>query len=201
MWSAPIRLNPRCLALDFRDGRKSARLLTSHHPAVLFQALRRTSPSIGTGMATKTSASSPASLSKREFRFSYFTPIYDQTVAFYRDSLKLPLVDSWDRNPSDKGSCFRAASGLIEVLTVPLPGESTEHLWDDRPPQGVFVVMEVDNVEAMYRQAVAQGLPIKHKLAKQSWGHETFSLVEPNGLVIYMFSHLPPDAVPAAEQG
>lgn len=35
-----------------------------------------------------------------EFRFVYFTPRYDETVAFFRDALEFPVHDSWDR-PGD----------------------------------------------------------------------------------------------------
>jgi catechol 2,3-dioxygenase-like lactoylglutathione lyase family enzyme len=33
-------------------------------------------------------------MSRGQFRFSYFTPDYDATVAFYRDGLGLPVVES-----------------------------------------------------------------------------------------------------------
>ena len=125
-------------------------------------------------------------MSKGQFRFSYFTADYESTVAFYRDGLELPMLESWDRNPDDRGTLFAAASGTVEVLTLPR-GESS-HLWDDRPPQGVFMVIEVDDVEGEYRRSVEKGLPIKQKLTDQKWGHRSFCLLEPNGLTLYLFS-------------
>ena len=56
-------------------------------------------------------------MSRGQFRFSYFTPDYETTVAFYREGLGLPVIEFWDRNPEDRGTLFGAASGLIEVLT------------------------------------------------------------------------------------
>ena len=126
-------------------------------------------------------------MSKGEFRFSYFTPQYEATLAFYRDGLGLPLLESWDRNLDDRGTLFAAASGVIEVLARP-EGAEPAHLWDRRPPQGAFMVIEVDDVDAQYRRAVERGLSIKQELADQEWGHRGFCLLEPNGLVLYLFS-------------
>ncbi len=124
---------------------------------------------------------------KRQFRFSYFTPKYEATVAFYRDDLELAVLESWDRGADDRGTLFAAASGVIEVLLRP-KGQALSHLWDDRPPQGAFMVIEVPDVEHAYRRAVARRLLIQHELATQPWGHRGFCVREPNGLTLYMFS-------------
>ena len=97
--------------------------------------------------------------SRGQFRFSYFTPDYDATVAFYRDGLGLPVVESWNRNPDDRGTLFGAASGLVEVLKRPESGDSS-YLWDERSPHGSFMVIEVEDVELKYRQASEKGLPV-----------------------------------------
>lgn len=126
-------------------------------------------------------------MNRGQFRFAYFTPTYESTVGFYRDGLELPVLESWDRNPDDRGTVFGAASGMIEVLALPRSGE-TSHLWDDRPPQGAFMVIEVDQVEERYLQATAKGLPVTQGLKDQSWGHRSFCVREPNGLTLYFFS-------------
>ena len=41
-------------------------------------------------------------MSKGQFRFSYFTPEYGATVAFYGDGLGLPILESWDRGLDDR---------------------------------------------------------------------------------------------------
>jgi catechol 2,3-dioxygenase-like lactoylglutathione lyase family enzyme len=122
-----------------------------------------------------------------QFRFTYFTREYEATVAFYRDGMALPVVGSWDRGSEDRGTLFGAASGVIEVLTRPTNDEA-EPLFDPRPPQGAFMVIEVDNVEEAYRRALANGLPIQKKLSWQSWGHHSFCVREPNGLTVYLFN-------------
>ena len=121
-----------------------------------------------------------------QFRFCYFTPKYEETVSFYRDGLELPLLESWNRNPDDRGSLFQAAAGIIEVVVRPTGPSS--HLWDDRPPQGACMVIEVADVDDAHRRAVAKNLPLTQPLTNQSWGHRSFCLREPNGLSLYIFS-------------
>jgi catechol 2,3-dioxygenase-like lactoylglutathione lyase family enzyme len=126
-------------------------------------------------------------MKERQFRFAYFTPLYESTVAFYRDGLELPVLYAWDRTPDDRGTLVSAASGIIEILALPESGEAS-HLFDDRPPQGAFIVIEVDDVDARYARAVEKGLPIKQALTDQHWGHRSFCVHDPNGLVLYLFS-------------
>ncbi|HEV3029683.1 MAG TPA: VOC family protein [Planctomycetota bacterium] len=123
-----------------------------------------------------------------QFRFCYFTAKYEETVAFYREGLGLPLFESWDRHPDDRGSLFQAAAGIIEVLVRPTGPSS--HLWDDRPPQGASMVIEVADVDEVHRRSIENKLPVTQGLTNQSWGHRSFCLREPNGLSLYMFSEL-----------
>lgn len=127
-----------------------------------------------------------------QFRFAYFTSSYDETVAFYRDGLAMPVTHSWDRSPDDRGSLIAAAGGLIEVLYRP-NGES-DHLFDDRPPQGAFMVIEAERVDDLYRRALDARLPIQQELGDRSWGHRSFCVREPNGLTLYFFTALPKSA-------
>jgi len=128
-------------------------------------------------------------MGKGQFRFSYFTPKYEETLAFYRQGLELPIIEAWDRSPDDRGTLFGVASGVIEVLA--LPGNTgSDHLWDDRPPQGAFMVIEVEQVDSLYQRTVEMGLPIQEELKDQAWGHRSFCIREPNGLTLNFFSEL-----------
>ena len=84
------------------------------------------------------------------------------------------------------GTLFAAASGVIEVVFLP-ENPASFHGWDDRPPQGVFMAIEVPNVEQAYRRATERHLPIREELTTQPWGHRSFCLREPNGLIICVF--------------
>jgi catechol 2,3-dioxygenase-like lactoylglutathione lyase family enzyme len=128
-------------------------------------------------------------IGRGQFRFSYFTRNYEATVSFYRDDLELPVLESWNRSADDRGTLFAAASGVIEVVFRP-DNPVSFHGWDDRPPQGAFMAIEVSNVEKAYRRATERHLPIREELATHPWGHRGFCLREPNGLIIYMFSEV-----------
>ncbi len=128
-------------------------------------------------------------MSSGQFRFAYFTPRYEETIAFYRNGLGLPVVEAWDRSPDDRGTIFGAASGLIEVAALP-QGDESDHLFDARPPQGAFIVLEVDDVAAFFQRVKQKDLDIQQSLKDQDWGHRNFCIREPNGLTIYVFSEI-----------
>jgi len=132
-------------------------------------------------------------VSPGQFRVGYFARNYDATVAFYREGLELEVIESWDRGADDRGTLFAAASGVIEVLAAPAKGESFG-AFDARPPRGAFMVIESRDVEASYERAVAKQLPIKEPLTDQKWGHRSFCVTEPNGLILYFFRDLNPQA-------
>lgn len=126
-------------------------------------------------------------LSSGQFRFGYFTAHYEATLAFYRDGLDFPVVEAWDRGPDDRGTLFAAANGIVEVLALPASGDCS-HLWDSRPPQGVFMAIEVNQVDDSYRRVLQKQLPIQQELRDQTWGHRSFCVQDPNGLTLYFFS-------------
>lgn len=122
-----------------------------------------------------------------QFRFAYFTGKYEETVAFYRDGLELYVLEEWDHGGGDRGTLLLAASGIIEVLALPAHG-ALAHQWDTRTPQGAFMAIEVEDVDACYVTIKQKQLPITREIADQSWGHRSFCATEPNGLTLYLFS-------------
>jgi len=126
----------------------------------------------------------------KQFRFTYFTPLYDETLAFYSRCLTFPVLDAWDRSADDKGTVFGAASGRIEVLLQPLNPDSSDHFFDDRPPQGAFMVIEVDDVDAFHAKVSGAGIAMEEDLKDQSWGHRSFVVADPNGLKLYFYSEI-----------
>lgn len=127
-----------------------------------------------------------------EFRFYYFTPSYDQTVAFYRDILRFEIYRTWDRPGGDRGTIFRSpnGAGLIEI-----------EAGDQRPSiHGGFYV-EVDDLDHWYDRVREAGAPIRKELGDTSYGHRNFKTVDPNGVEVSFFQYLgsgksPPIAPP-----
>lgn len=116
-----------------------------------------------------------------EFRFGYSTPLYAETVSFYKNTLKLEELRSWDRGDCDKGSIFRSpnGTGLIEIeegTIVPvLQGE---------------LYIEVEDVDHWHEMIVHEKIRITRPLADTSYGHRCFKFADPNNLIIGLFKYL-----------
>ena len=124
-----------------------------------------------------------------EFRFVCHAGDFDETVAFYRDGLGLTVAGGWDRGADDRGFLFRAASGIIEVLRTHEP---------EPPPAGAWLLIEVADVEALYRRVREEGLPLKEELTDKPWGHRRFVVTDPNGVHVAFFSYVGPREVAEA---
>lgn len=121
------------------------------------------------------------------FRFTYFTDKYDETCSFYNSKLAFNLEHSWERNEHDKGALFKAGTGLIEILLRPNGQENRNAGLDYRIPQGAYMCIQVWNIDERFKKYKAMGIPFKQEVTDQSWGHRSFSILEPNGLVLFFF--------------
>ena len=122
-----------------------------------------------------------------KFRFTYFTDQYDTTFSFYKDKLEFGLEHSWDRNDDDKGALFKVGQGLIEILLRPNEEEKRYSGLDYRIPQGVFMGIQVENIDELFKKYKAKRIPFKQEIINQPWGHRSFYVNEPNGLVLGFF--------------
>ncbi len=116
------------------------------------------------------------------FRFTYFTTKYAETFDFYENKLGFALVHSWNRSEDDKGALFKMGQGVVEILQRP---ENPEYAGlDYREPQGVFTGIQVWNIDELFTFYKANGLPFIQEIIDQPWGHRSFYIQEPNGLVL-----------------
>ena len=128
-------------------------------------------------------------MSGRDFRFVYFTPIYDETVAFYRDRIGLAVVTSWDRAGDHRGTVFEAAgSGQIEVLEF----EGLERRPSHTASGGPFAAVEVEDVDALHARVTANGVATHYPIEDKPWGHRGFSVLDPNGVEIAFYARIVP---------
>ena len=118
------------------------------------------------------------------FRFTYFTDIYDETFEFYKNKLTFGLEHSWDRSEDDKGALFKIGQGLIEILKRPKEPENKYPGLDYRLPKGVFTGIQVWNIDELFDMYKSKNLPFKQEIIDQPWGHRSFYVHEPNGLVL-----------------
>ncbi len=127
---------------------------------------------------------------KGTFRFAYFTDKYKETCEFYSEKLGLNLEFSWDRNNLDKGAVFSVESGLIEVINLHDNEELKQAGFDFRKPEGAFMVVEVFDVNERFENYKSKGMVFKQELTNQSWGHRSFSVTDPNGVVLFFYEDL-----------
>ncbi len=124
------------------------------------------------------------------FRFAYFTSKYKETCDFYLNQLELNLEFSWDRSENDKGTLFNAGVGLIEVLHLPDNEESFNQGLDYRTPEGAFMIIQVWDIEERFKKYKDRSIPFKQEITTQPWGHRSFSVTEPNGLVLFFYEEI-----------
>ncbi len=125
----------------------------------------------------------PKTTNRNEFRFVFYTQKYEETVVFYRDSLEFPVAGGWDRSPDDRGTLLRVASGTVEVMKLPSGLGAI-------PPQGIFMAVEVGDVDERYRRARGKGLRIQQELQETAWGFRQFSILDPNDIKVVLFERL-----------
>lgn len=121
------------------------------------------------------------------FRFTYFTEKYKETCDFYEHQLVFELEHSWDRSDHDKGALFKAESGLIEILHFSDSAAHHNAGLDYRKPQGVFMCIQSFAIDKLFDQYKTRQIAFQQEITDQPWGHRTFSVLEPNGLVLYFF--------------
>ena len=116
-----------------------------------------------------------------EFRLFYSTPLYAETVSFYKYRLQLEELRSWDRGPCQKGTIFKSpnGAGLIEIeegtIAPILQGE---------------LYIEVEDVDHWHEKIVNEKIKITLPLSNTSYGHRSFKFADPNNLIIGLFKYL-----------
>ncbi|MTI30820.1 glyoxalase [Cytophagales bacterium RKSG123] len=58
--------------------------------------------------------------------------------------------------------------------------------------KGVYLTIEVENVDEIYRQIKAKNIPIAFGLRDEVWGDRHFAIVDPNGVGIDIVTYAKP---------
>lgn len=116
-----------------------------------------------------------------QFRFIFTAKDFAASVAFYRDGLGLSMDHEWNYGPADRGIVFFAAAGMVEFFAL-APGA------DYVQPQGISMLLQVDDVDAWYTLLQQRGLTITQPPTTYPWGHRTMRLLDPDGIVVSLFS-------------
>lgn len=110
-----------------------------------------------------------------DLRIEIFPDDLDAAVAFYRDVLRFELVRD-DRPGGDPYVALRR--GRVRV------GAAERRAGDAaarRPPAGVELVLEVDDVDEEFDHVARSGWPIDEGMTQRPWGLTDFRLLDPSG--------------------
>lgn len=59
--------------------------------------------------------------------------------------------------------------------------------------QGMYLTIEVENVDALYKAIKEKGVPIEIEIRNESWGDRHFAIVDPNGIGIDLVTYTAPE--------
>ncbi len=60
--------------------------------------------------------------------------------------------------------------------------------------QGMYLTIEVEDVDKMYKTIKAKGVPIQIEIRNEPWGDRHFAIQDPNGIGIDIVTYAPPAA-------
>jgi len=93
---------------------------------------------------------------EKQFRCAFATNNYDAAIDFYENGLGFAIVESWNRSDDDKGTLFKAASGIIEVVKRSATQDHGD--WENDTPSGFTTVMELEDVDDYFRDVSSKGV-------------------------------------------
>lgn len=110
-------------------------------------------------------------------------------IAFYERGLGMTVEKEWDRGRDDRGVLLKfdgpTGATVIEVYTGSAP-PTAEHL----APTGISVGIRVDDVETFAAELRERGIGVSLELEETPWGHRSFDVTDPDGLVIVVFQDI-----------
>jgi lactoylglutathione lyase len=109
-------------------------------------------------------------------RCEIFPSDLDRTLQFYVDVLGFEVVRDERQADAPYLALRRADVQLGAAVRGSIPDAEAR-----RPPIGVELVLEVDDIDAEHDRISATAWPIAEGLAPRPWGLRDFRLVDPDG--------------------
>jgi catechol 2,3-dioxygenase-like lactoylglutathione lyase family enzyme len=127
-----------------------------------------------------------------EMRIAMTVAQYEEAVAFYRDALGLPEVESWDR-PDGRGTILDAGHATLELFD-PRMAESLDAIEVGRRVSGTIrFALEVDDSIATAERLVEHGATREAEVVVTSWRDQNVRVRAPDGMQLTLFTHLDPE--------
>ena len=118
-----------------------------------------------------------------EFRVVWVAHDYDATVAFFRDTMGLEVLRSFEEG--GRGTILLAADGQLEVFAADDPAASPG-------VTGARLAWEVDDADAAFAAVTGRGATALGEPTMQPWGHKNFTVEAPDGWTITLFEIVVP---------
>ena len=134
----------------------------------------------------------------RELRLALTVTDYDQAVAFYRDRLGLPVLESFE-GPEGGGVVLDAGRATLELLSVGQAELVDRVEGGSRVAGPVRVALEVADSAQTARRLVDGGAEALAEPVVTPWRHRNVRVRAPGGLQLTLFTVLD-DAAPEEER-
>jgi lactoylglutathione lyase len=125
----------------------------------------------------------------RELRVALTVSDYEQALAFYRDTLGLPVVESWDTDEGG-GAVLDAGSATLELLS---PGQSDvvdRVEVGERTSGPVRLALEVEDSAETAKRLVNAGAERVGEPVVTPWNHRNVRVRAPDGMQLTLFTVL-----------
>lgn len=121
-------------------------------------------------------------------QIAYNTDRFDETVAFWTQTLSLKFQRGWDDEASRGALIELNEITVVEVFAAPVGGEPLSP-----PAPGSFDVMvQVDDIDHWHARLTAQGISVEGPLIKPH--HHQLILHDPNGVAVWLYKYPEPAA-------
>ena len=115
-------------------------------------------------------------------RMELFPADMDRFLQFWTETLRFKLTrrEKMDGRAGEYAHIVRD-SVHVGVLTEMTEGGFSNDLAFGKPPRGVEIVIEVDDLEAERDHIVSKGCKLQAEIQTRSWGLTDFRLYDPDG--------------------
>jgi lactoylglutathione lyase len=125
----------------------------------------------------------------RELRLALTVEDYQGALAFYRDVLRLPVVESWEQ-PDGSGAILDAGHATLELLSVEQAELVDEIEVGERVAGPVRLALEVEDSVATAQALAAGGAEALAEPVVTPWSHRNVRVRAPDGMQLTLFTVL-----------
>jgi catechol 2,3-dioxygenase-like lactoylglutathione lyase family enzyme len=123
----------------------------------------------------------------QELRVALTVDDFAAALAFYRDGLGLPVVESWER-PTGRGAILAAGRATLELLSVDQAENIDEVEVGRRVAGPVRLALEVPDSAAAGDRLVEAGAERLSDLVVTPWGDRNVRVQAPDGMQLTLFT-------------